>query len=147
MNSEDQFEKRLQNQPRRPVPPAWREGILSAARQAACERRSRPLSCPCLLSTLNSQLSALLWPHPRAWAGLAAIWLLVLGLDFAAREPFASEVAGRAAPPSPQMRKLLQQQEQLLAELVGPKEAHAADRPKPAAAQPRSQRREEIFYI
>jgi hypothetical protein len=90
-------------------------------------------------------LSALLWPHPKAWGGLAALWLLVLGLNFASREPARSEVARPAIPPSPQMRALLQQQEQLFAELIGPAEKPVADRPKPVAPQPHSQRREEFL--
>ena len=51
----------------------------------------------------------------------------------------------RQSPPSRQMRELLKQQEQLFAELVGPKENREADRPKPIAPQPRSSRREEVL--
>jgi hypothetical protein len=141
MNDEDQFEKRLQGQSQRPVPPAWREGILSAAREATSRDPSPKGS---LLSRLNSMLSTVFWPHPKAWAGLAAIWVLILGLNLATREPSQPEVARQAAPPSPQMREMLQQQEQLFAELVGPIERLETRRPKPVAPQPRSQRREDF---
>jgi len=96
-------------------------------------------------STLNRQPTSwwreLLWPCPQAWAGLAAVWLLVLGANFTTRE--APTVTSRQVLPSPQVRELLKQQEQLLAELVGPMEKPEADRPKPGA--PRSQRREEFL--
>ena len=136
MNGEDQFEKRLERQPLRPMPPVWREEILSAARRLPiCTHHASPFIAPrsrVVLSTLSAQLSSLLWPHPRAWAGLAAAWLLVLGLNFAAREP-AGETARQVVPPSRQLRELLHEQEQLLAELIGPMESAVVDRPKPAA--------------
>jgi len=69
--------------------------------------------------------------------------VLILGLNFAAREPSPAEVARETSPLSPQMREMLQQQEQLFAELVGPSEKPEA-RPKPAAPQPRSQRRDDF---
>ena len=146
MNGEDLFEKQLERQPLRPVPPAWREEILSAARQALRYAHASRLThhVPArrtLLSILSSQLSTLLWPHPRAWAGLAAAWLLVIGLQLAAHEPAGPEIANQPARPSPQMRELLQQQEQLFAELIGPMESPAVIRPKPLLPAPHSQLR------
>ena len=143
MKSEDQFEKRLQRQALRPVPPGWREEILSTARNAkthALAVSNETSAC----SSLKRMISSLLWPHPKAWAGLVAIWLLILGLNFATREPSGPQVVARAAPPSPQVRELLRQQEQLLAELSGPFEQPEANRPKPALPPPRSQRREQF---
>ena len=149
MSTED-FEKRLQRQPLRQIPSEWRAEILSAARQASLAQHAprttqhahRPAS---LLSTIHHQLSTLLWPHPVAWAGLAAVWLVILGLGYAMREPAPRAEVRYAAPPSPEMRAMLQPQAQLLAELVGPLEKPQAQRPRPAAPQPRSQRREEFL--
>jgi hypothetical protein len=141
VNGDDQIEKRLQGLPHRPVPPAWRQEVLSSARAAAMPRpssRTAPAS-------IRAVLSALLWPHPKAWAGLAAAWLLIFALDFAAREPAQPEIARRAPPVSPQLRELLRQQEQLLAELAGPAETIKAAPAKPAAAPPRSERRESFM--
>jgi hypothetical protein len=139
MNPED-FEKHLQRQPLRPVPAAWREEILSAARQASAPqptphpaRRFRPS----VLSTLNSQLSTFLWPHPAAWAGLAAIWLVTGGLSLATREA-APQLARRASPLSAEVFIAFHEQEQLLAELLGPREAPEVERPKPVRPRPRS---------
>ena len=139
MNRDDQFEKRLQRQPLRAIPTAWREKILSAAEGAAASGDSSPANSP------STWWRELFWPCPRAWAGLAAAWLVILGASFAARDPSPASEARRVPPPSPQLRQLLKQQEQLLAELVGPPESPEAHRFKPAAPQPRSQRREEFL--
>ena len=139
MNRDEPFEQRLQRQPLREAPSAWREEILVAASAAA---GSRP-------STLDARpvfwWRELFWPCPQAWAALASVWLLVLGLNFVSREPSPQRVARHTAPPSPQMRELLKQQERLFAELVGPLEKPPAGRSKPVAPQPRSSRREEFF--
>jgi hypothetical protein len=71
--------------------------------------------------------------------------LLIVGLNVVSHESLPSTIAAQTAPPSPQMRELLKQQERLFAELVGPLDSSVADRPKPAAPQPRSARREEFF--
>jgi hypothetical protein len=88
----------------------------------------------------------LLWPHPAAWTALAGVWLVIFGVQLASREALPQSFA-RQLPPSPQMRELLKQQEQMFAELVGPKENREADRPKSVAPQPRSSRREEIQTV
>ena len=139
MNGEDQFEKRLQRQPLREIPPEWRSEVLSRARDADHSSRITRHS---FLSTLNSQLSTLLWPCPQAWAGLAAVWLVILGANFATREG-PTRTSRQMLPPSPQVRELLKRQGQLLAELVGPIEKPNSDRPRPGT--PRSQRREEFL--
>ena len=139
----DDFEKHLQRQPLRQVPADWRDGVLSAARQAA-----RPEPAPraasdglrAVLWTLNSRLSTLLWPHPVAWAGLAAVWVVILGLSFTTRDA-ALHVARRASSPSPQVFMAFQEQQRLLIELIGPREIPAAERPKAALPRPRSEGR------
>src|ERR1041385_4950547 len=74
MNADD-FEKRLQRQAMRQIPRAWRGEILTAARRAGVPRPS----------TANSQPAPwwrdLLWPCPQAWAGLAAVWMVILFLN------------------------------------------------------------------
>ena len=117
MNPDD-FETRLQRQPMRQIPGAWREQILSAARQASPARHAPPvlrsstaeggrtthhaLASRSLLSTFNHQFSTLLWPHPTAWAGLAAAWLVIIGINLATRDP-ATVAARHAAPLAPQV--------------------------------------------
>jgi len=142
MNGDDQFENRLQGLPQRPIPEAWRRQILDAAREP---KSRRSITRPALLSKFDSLMARWLWPHPKAWAGLAAVWLLVLGSNFAAREPARPELARQATYRSPQMLEVLREQEQLLAELVGPIEKPKASRPKHPLPEPRSQRREKFL--
>lgn len=137
MNRDDQFEKRLQRQPLREIPSAWRKEILSVAECAAGSRHSSPVP------RHTPWWRELFWPCPQAWAGLAAVWLMILGASFATGETPAM-ASRQITPPSPQVRELLKQQGQLLAELVGRVEETDADRHKRLAPQPRSQYRVEF---
>lgn len=141
----DEFEKRLQRQTLRQVPAGWREEILAAAnasqRQTAAIDRAftsaatrRPW-----LSTLNHQLSTLLWPHPVAWAGLAAIWIFIFAVNTSTRDR-SPMIVERASPPSPEVVVELKQQQRMLAELIGACDTHDADRPDLFVPQPRSER-------
>jgi hypothetical protein len=142
MKPED-FEQKLQRQPLRQVPAEWREEILREGRRAAVPeiRDADTASLPkwSWLSTLNPQLSTLLWPHPAAWAGLAAIWILILAVDFSVRDKSLVMVE-KSAPPSPEVIVELKQQQRMLAELIGPRDEHDADRSKSFVPQPRSER-------
>lgn len=143
MNDHEPFEKRLQRQPLRKVPSAWREEILVAARKAEPLRHPSAATRQSFFSALNAQLSTLLWPHPRAWAGLAAAWVLICALNFAYRDDSTSTALHRAAPPSLQMREMLREQDQLLAELVG--ETPVTDRLKSVPPRPHSLYRNEFL--
>jgi hypothetical protein len=144
MNLES-FEQKLARQPLRQPPVEWRADILSAAQAADPSSHPPPAARHSLLSTLRQPLSSFLWPHPRAWAGLAAAWVVIFAVNVASRDGSATTTVGRVTPPPPQVLELLKQQTQLLAELVGPLEETGADRPKPFAPQPRSQRRDEFL--
>ncbi len=146
MNSDD-FERRLQRQPLRQVPAAWREGILAAARQASDSQpapRATHHGALSLLSALRDQLAILLWPHPAAWAGLAAIWLVIGGLNRTTRDA-SPRVARRAAPLPPQVFMAFQEQQRLLTELIGARETPVAEPPKPALPRPRSEGRQTLL--
>lgn len=141
--NENQFEERLRYQPPREVPAEWRNEILSTAR-AVGSRASAGDPQPRLFSTLIAQLSTVFRPHPRAWAGLAAAWVVILALQLTSREPTA--VAARNMRPlSPEMLMVLRQQKLLLAELVERPEPRPADRPKPVSPRPRSDRYSEAY--
>ncbi|MGA2852973.1 MAG: hypothetical protein ABSE90_02410 [Verrucomicrobiota bacterium] len=134
----DDFESRLSRQPLRQIPAGWRGEILSAAREGQTIRHSSFVIRRSWLSTLNSQLSTILWPHPRAWAGLAAVWILILAVDFSVRDK-TPVMAEKAAPPSQEVIVELKQQQRMLAELIGARDTSDADRSKLWAPQPRSQ--------
>jgi len=136
----DDFEQKLQRQPLRPLPAGWRNEILAAA-AAATTHHPSPVTRHSFFSTLNAQLSTLLWPHPRAWAGLAAVWILILSVDFSARDRLPA-LAEKSAPASPEVIVALRQQQRLLAELIGPHDTSDADRSKSFVPHPRSEQAE-----
>lgn len=140
MKPED-FEQRLQRRPLRQIPAGWRAEILAAANPAPRSASRTPF-----LSTINSQLSTLLWPHPKAWAGLAAVWILIIAVDFSIRDK-SPVIAERSSPPSPEVVAELKQQQRILAELIGARDALDADRSKPMAPQPRSERPFEALTV
>jgi hypothetical protein len=145
MNHEDNhFEERLQGIAPRPIPSSWRQEILRHARNAS-HVPIAPTPTPSV-TTLRTFFTQLLWPHPKAWGALAAAWMLILGLNFASREPAPSVLASEPEAVSPQLRQLLHQQQQLFAELVGIEPPPPAVRPKSLPGQPRSQRREQFGY-
>jgi hypothetical protein len=134
----DDFESRLQSQPMRPIPPDWRAEILAAARDAQpAPRASRPAPQAWLL-TINHQLSTFFWPHPKAWAGLAAVWILIFAMNFSMHDS-SPRLAAKSAPPSPEVIVELKKQQRMFAELVGANEPLDADRRKIFLPRPRSE--------
>ena len=134
----DNFEQKLQGQALRQIPPDWREEILTAAESAAVSRHLPPVTRSSWLSTLNHQLSTILWPNPKAWAGLAAVWILILAVNVSIHDK-SPVVAEKSAPPSLEVVAELKQQQRLLAELIGAQEPQNA-RPQKFFPQPRSER-------
>jgi len=108
----DDFEKQLQRQPLREVPAAWREEVLEAARRASASRASRlelSQACPWWREWL--------WPCPQAWAGLAALWIIILGLN-AAAPAGPGLTAKQSAAPSSETEPTLAAQRRELARLL-----------------------------
>ena len=134
----DDFEQKLGRQSLRQVPAEWREEILAVASFA-----SRPAPRVSFLSTFNLQLSTLLWPNPQAWAGLAAVWILIFAVNLSTRDT-SSMVAEKNSRPSSEAVVELRQQRLLLAELIGPRDKSDANRSKSLTPQPRSERCFEI---
>src|SRR5712691_6830537 len=100
----DDFEERVRRQPLRELRPEWRGEILSVARHAMA---SYPRSGA---TGLRAQIAALLWPCPQTWAGLAAIWLGILVVNFAITDK-TETVAKKKVPASTQMMVLREQQQ------------------------------------
>lgn len=137
------LEARLQQLPLRSVPSEWRAQILSQAKAGAS---SAPASNaflaspqrPSSFSHLSDWLSALLWPSPKAWAGLAAAWLVLLTLNHSlvtSNAPTTSVVSM-----SKETLMIGREEQRLLAELIGPAtDSATADRPKPGVPKPRSE--------
>jgi hypothetical protein len=131
----DPFEQRLSRQPLKPVPPEWRDDILPRA-----DDLQSPSSIS-QLSTFNSQLRSWLWPCPQAWAALAAIWVLLLAVNFSTRDRSATNTTSANA--LPVMPYAWREQQKLLAELFPP-EPIAPPRPRvePAPVVPSAPRSE-----
>ena len=132
----DDFEQKLQCQSLRQLPAEWRSEILDAAtsRHSSCATRHS------FFPTFNLQLSTLFWPHPKAWAGLAAVWILIFAVDFSMRGT-TPVMAEKAAPPSLEVIVELKQQQRMLAELIGSSQARDAEAPR-FLPLPRSERTE-----
>ena len=115
----------------------------SATRPRSLERISRPVGWAAVLGILAAQLRTG-WQTARwAWAGLAAVWAVILVLNSAAREPNPPRVAGQDLPSASEMRLALKQKDLLIAELALSSEPAA--KPKPAPPSPRSDRRRATF--
>ena len=137
------LEARLQRIPLRPVPSKWRAETLSQAKAGASSAR---VSKAALVSRqwrsssshLSDWISALLWPSPKAWAGLAAAWLVLLTLNHS----LVTSNAGTTSVVSMSKETLMigREEQRLLAELIGPAtDSATADRPKPGVPKPRSE--------
>ena len=143
MNDETkQFEQLLKRQALRQAPAEWREEILTTANEALPAPSSRPVAGHSFFSILGRRLSSLLWPHPVAWGGLAAIWIFILAVNFSMRDQ-APVMAEKTSPPSLEVAAELKQQQRLYAELIGitgTGDSSDADRPKVFIPKPRSER-------
>lgn len=135
----DEFEQQLQRQPPRPIPAEWRDEILTAARRAGGHQLSTRSQQP------TSWWREWFWPSPLAWAGVAAVWAVILALNTSTSSDTGASAAVRRPPASPAAIEMaLAQRRELMRSLVdaAPAEA-AAPPPDPARPQPHSQRRTE----
>lgn len=132
----DSFEEYLKRQPFRQPPVEWREQILLAVNAQDASRHAAS-SADSVLSALKCRLGSLLWPHPVAWGGLAATWVLILTVHFSIRDT-SPVLAEKRVTPSPELIAELRQQHRLLVELMG--ESTVADRQKAFVPKPRSER-------
>lgn len=119
----------------------WEQIEQRVATVAEAESRPRPAT---QVSLRMPWWRELLWPCPQAWAGLATVWTLLLAASFATREPLPVSEARQASPPSRQVRDVLKQQRQMLAELGGVTDQLGTEQFGRVAPQPRSQRREQL---
>jgi hypothetical protein len=85
----------------------------------------------------------LFWPSRHIWAGLAAVWVLILAANVSMCANSQTVVAQYS--PTPEMISSFRQQEKILAELIGSNEPRAARPPKVFPPQPSSERRFEIM--
>ncbi|HKW31176.1 MAG TPA: hypothetical protein VJT54_17765 [Verrucomicrobiae bacterium] len=122
----------------------WAKAVQVAA---DVNRRKRPVRELTFAATLGNAVRLpfreLIWPCRRIWMGLAAVWVVILAVNFSAHD--TELVAGKSPPPTPEMILTFRQQERLLAELIGPNEPRVAVPPKPFSPRPSSERQFEIL--
>jgi len=131
----NEFEQKLSRQPLRQISAKWRAEILGVCVES---RFADPSPEPPRHFTFAGRLADLFWPHPKAWAGLAAIWILIFAINFSIRDRTPA-VAEKYAPPSPEVLAELKQQQRLFAELIGANDWREADRQKLFSPKPRSE--------
>ena len=128
--------------------PLWEQIERSVVAAGAAATHSRPSAVvpeaagwSAVLGALGARLRAG-WQTSRwAWTGLAAVWVVILGLNSAAPEPAPPLVAGQGAPPASEVRFALKQKYLLMAGLAFTPEAAETEKPKTALPSPRSDRR------
>jgi hypothetical protein len=86
------------------------------------------------------------WQHSRwAWAGLAAVWVVIVGLNFAGGEAEGARLAEKQLPPASEVRFAVKQKRLLMADLAALAEPASADKARVAPPSPRSDRRKETL--
>ena len=141
MNEPETFENRLARQPLLNVPAAWRDEILSAAEAARPRVAARP--------TAEKEADWAVGWHlvfarfPLAWASLAALWIVLVGINLMLPSPFVRlptiELGGLAALEVNTLNPTIPP-----AGLRPPTQTAPAHVPPDAPARPRSKRRREI---
>jgi hypothetical protein len=139
----DEFEQRLQRQPLRHVPSAWREEILVAA---DVNRRKSPVRELTFAAAFPALLwRELIWPCRRIWVGLAPVWVALLVFNVTHADHNQPTIAKSTMPPG-EMRLALQEQQRILTEIIGPQwQTPPAEPPRRPNNHPRSERRSVVM--
>jgi hypothetical protein len=125
MKAEDQFENRLKRQRLSSLPTEWRDEILEGALQASRSLRTNETVVSHAsehglgLSLVRRVFSQLLWPSGKAWAGLAAIWVAIIGFVVIGGDSDEKRAASQPEVSSPLVQELLREQNRLFVELSG----------------------------
>jgi hypothetical protein len=136
----DEFETKMRNVPPGAIPAAWRKEILSVG--DSCNSFPQGTVQSGTRITRPSKVGGpwwqhWLWPHPAAWASLAAVWIVIVGLHLATiSEPASTSALVR---PAPEMLQAFHDRTRLMAELS--EELSSAPLPPSPADRPRSGRR------
>jgi hypothetical protein len=131
-------------EPTRDAQIRWEKAIQAAA---DVNQRKHPVGELTFAATLANAIRLsfleLVWRCRQVWTGLAAVWVVILAVNFSARD--TELVARKSPPPTRETILAWRQQERLLAELIGPNEPHVAQPPKPFSPRPSSERRFETL--
>jgi hypothetical protein len=84
----------------------------------------------------------LILPSPRAWAGMATVWLAVLAANFLMKAPVPGS-PGPGSAPAREVAQALEEQRRLLAELLPPAKPALVEAPPVQAPPPNPRPRSE----
>lgn len=144
----DQFEKHLSEQPFRPMPAAWKEPILTAAREAAAGATRDRRAWGVWAGSWTCRWREWLWPHPLAWAALTALWLVAGLVNWSTREP-PQRLVRQAPSAPPEAMLILQEQQRRWENLVAAWRGDPRDAAKPvppSKPRPRSHSYENLLH-
>ena len=103
------------------------------------------------LSTLNSQPASLwerlLGPNPLAWAGLAAVWLVLLAVNRNGSEPATSSASRASLPSEAAVAEIVRENRRQMAELLNFDEPQAAPTARSEPYPKLSQRRTDFAVV
>jgi hypothetical protein len=125
----------------RPKLDAIRHKVVGQASSLSQNKKSETGKMP----VLRLLWRELIFPSRRIWAGLAAVWLLLLVVNLSQRDH--SQVAMAKASTPAETVASFQQQQELLAQLIGPNEPVVAEPQKKYVPRPSSWRCFEIVTV
>jgi hypothetical protein len=124
------------HQPATPKLDAIRESTVAAV----YDRRKPQRNITIIFENIWREL---IFPLRPVWAGLAAVWILILAANLSLNSH--SEIKMAKSSSERDMAQNVHQQEQLLTELIGPAETSVAEPQKTYMPRPSSQRPFEIM--
>jgi len=140
----DELERQIANAPEPKLPAKWRNEILD---RAAGELKTAPVSAAPPLPEAHDTAIRWIWreivfPLRHGWSALAAVWLFILGVNFAADsgdDARAQRTASRLSPT--ELERNYDQRRLLLAELLGDKRSaqQSDEKDPPPPDRPRSE--------
>jgi len=113
-----------------------RSVVAQIGGQTAAEKHALPVA------VILKLWFELIWPARRIWAGLAAVWVALAVFNFSQADT-RQRVVAKSQVPAAEMRMAFQEQQRLLAEILGPPPAPPtpAEPPRRNRAEPRSDRK------
>ncbi len=120
------------------------DDLAAYAREPVAQHGRKPGGSSRLAWLVREFWQESLWPWRRAWLGMAALWLVILAVNMAGKEPHRNTLA--AAPsPSPEIMTALREQKQLMVQLLESPPPLTLVRPRTPG--PRSERRQTVVLI